>query len=146
MKISKNFSMEEFAVSESYPHLVVPVPPYLQCNVISLVLVVLQPICDASGWFDVISSGYRNDALNDAVGGSFTSDHRFGRAADNNFYRIVAGRKQEVPPYEVAKLVQELKLDYDQMILYPGFVHIGFRVGMNRNMLLYNSSYKGKRL
>lgn len=146
MKISKNFMMEEFAVSASYPHLAVPVPPVYQCNIISLVLAVLQPICNATGWRDYISSGYRSDALNTAVGGSVSSDHRFGRAADNNFYRVVSGVKQEIQPYVVAKFVKDLNLDYDQMILYPSFVHIGFRVGANRKMLLYNKSYEGRRL
>ena len=146
MKISKNFRVEEFAVSASFPYLVVPVPLQLQRNVISLVLAVLQPICDETGWRDYISSGYRSDALNKAVGGSPTSDHRFGRAADNNFYRTIAGRREEVAPIEVARVVQSLGLEYDQMILYPTFVHIGYRLGENRHMLLYHTTYRGKRL
>ena len=146
MKISKNFRVEEFAVSASFPYLVVPVPLQLQRNVISLVLAVLQPICDETGWRDYISSGYRSDALNKAVGGSPTSDHRFGRAADNNFYRTIAGRREGVAPIEVARVVQSLGLEYDQMILYPTFVHIGYRLGENRHMLLYHTTYRGKRL
>lgn len=146
MKISKNFRVEEFAVSASFPYLVVPVPLQLQRNVISLVLAVLQPICDETGWRDYISSGYRSDALNKAVGGSPTSDHRFGRAADNNFYRTIAGRREEVAPIEVARVVQSLGLEYDQMILYPTFVHMGYRLGENRHMLLYHTTYRGKRL
>ena len=146
MKISKNFRVEEFAVSASFPYLVVPVPLQLQRNVISLVLAVLQPICDETGWRDYISSGYRSDALNKAVGGSPTSDHRFGRAADNNFYRTIVGQKKEVTPYEVASVIMRMKLEFDQIILYPTFVHIGYRVGENRNQLLYNKSYKGRRL
>lgn len=138
--------MEEFAVSASFPYLAVPVPLQLQRNVISLVLAVLQPICDKTGWRDYISSGYRSDALNKAVGGSPTSDHRFGRAADNNFYRTIAGRREEVAPIEVARVVQSLGLEYDQMILYPTFVHMGYRLGENRHMLLYHTTYRGKRL
>ena len=146
MKISKNFRVEEFAVSASFPYLAAPVPLQLQRNVISLVLAVLQPICDETGWRDYISSGYRSDALNKAVGGSPTSDHRFGRAADNNFYRTIAGRREEVAPIEVARVVQSLGLEYDQMILYPTFVHMGYRLGENRHMLLYHTTYRGKRL
>jgi len=146
MKISKNFRMVEFAVSASYPHLVAPVPLHLHCNVVSLVLGVLQPICDKTGWRDYISSGYRNYALNRAVGGSVSSDHLYARAADNNFYRVVAGRREEVAPIDVARVVQSLGLEYDQMILYPTFVHIGYRLGGNRNQLLYSGNYTGKRL
>lgn len=146
MKISKNFRMVEFSVSGSYPYLAAKVPLNLHCNVTSLVLGVLQPICDATGWSDTISSGYRSPALNKAVGGSPTSDHAKARASDNNFFKRIAGRRVEVSPYEVAKKIIELKLDFDQVILYPTFIHIGYRVGANRNMLLYSKNYKGRKL
>lgn len=146
MKISKNFKMEEFAVSTSYPYLAEAVPSHLQCNVISLVLGVLQPICNATGWRDYISSGYRSERLNRAVGGSPTSDHLLGRASDNNFYKTVGGRKIEVSPYEVALKVRELRLEFDQLILYPTFVHISYRMGENRGQVLYSSNYRGRRL
>lgn len=138
--------MEEFAVSASFPHLVEPVPEKYQQNVIDLARNVLQPICDATGWKDYISSGYRPIRLNAAVGGSVTSDHRYARAADNNFYKIVNGKKTEIQPIEVAKQVKKLGLCFDQMILYPTFVHLSFRAGANRNQILYNSSYKGDKI
>lgn len=144
--ISKNFKMSEFAVSSSYPHLVEPVPEKYKQNVIDLVQNVLQPICDATGWRDYISSGYRPDKLNKAVGGSLTSDHRYARAADNNFYQIIQGKKFIVQPIEVAQQVKKLGLCFDQMILYPTFIHLSYRAGANRNEVLYNKSYKGKKL
>jgi len=146
MRISKNYTMEEFAVSEDFPNLVEPVPEVYQQNVIDLVTNLLQPVNDATGWKNLITSGYRPNKLNKAVGGSLTSDHRFGRASDNNFYKEENGKIVYISSYDVANTVLKLKLKFDQMILYPGFVHLSYRKNKNRNQVLYSKNYKGKRL
>lgn len=142
MKISKNYRMKEFEVSKDYPHLIEKVPKELQCNVIFLVLKLLQPINDATGWINDITSGYRAPALNKAVGGVPTSQHAKGEASDNNFREGKIYKK----PYEVASKVKELGLEYDQMILYNTFVHLSYSRDNNRNQLLYSKNYTGKRL
>lgn len=142
MKISKNFSLEEFAVSASYPNLVEKVPLEFIQNVVNLVSNVLQPLCDALKAKCIITSAYRPDALNKAVGGSLTSDHRYARAADTNFY----ANGVKLTSYNVAKKAVELGLEFDQMILYPTFVHFGYRKKENRKQILYSNTYKGKRL
>lgn len=142
MKISNNYNMKEFEVSQSYPHLIKPVPQELQCNVIFLVLKLLQPINDATGWTNIISSGYRAPALNKAVGGVSTSQHTKGEASDNNF-RDKSGYRTS---HEVASKIVELKLEFDQMILYNTFVHLSYSISNNRNQILYNKAYTGKRL
>lgn len=49
-------------------------------------------------------------------------------------------------PYALAKLIKKMRLDVDQVILYPSFVHISYkRDGRNRNQLLYNKKWKGPR-
>ncbi len=146
MRISKNYTMEEFAVSKDFPNLVEPVPEVYQQNVIDLVTNLLQPVNDATGWKNLITSGYRPNKLNKAVGGSLTSDHRFGRASDNNFYKEENGKVIYISSYDVANTVLKLKLKFDQMILYPGFVHLSYRKNKNRNQVLYSKNYKGKRL
>ncbi len=146
MRISKNYTMEEFAVSKDFPNLVEPVPEVYQQNVIDLVTNLLQPVNDATGWKNLITSGYRPNKLNKAVGGSLTSDHRFGRASDNNFYKEENGKIVYISSYDVANTVLKLKLKFDQMILYPGFVHLSYRKNKNRNQVLYSKNYKGKRL
>ncbi len=142
MRISKNYNMKEFAVSKTYPLFAAPVPKELECSVIMLVLKLLQPINDATGWTNDISSGYRNSALNRAVGGVPTSQHTKGEASDNNF-RDKNGYKTS---HEVASKVVELKLEFDQMILYNTFVHLSYSNGKNRNEILYNKKYSGKKL
>lgn len=49
-------------------------------------------------------------------------------------------------PYELASLAKELNLPYDQMILYPTFVHFSHKLnGKQRGQILYNYRYKGKK-
>lgn len=137
--------MSEFAVSASYPQLANPVPVELQGNIRALVLNLLQPVCDATGWRDEITSGYRSAILNRMVGGSKTSQHMKGEAADNKFYFYRNGIRVDVEPYLVAKKIIEMGLKFDQMIVYTSFVHLSYSK-YNRNQFLYNRFYNGKRL
>ena len=138
--ISKNFSYREFEASEIATERGI-------CNIIAsfevrdsikaLVLNVLQPLRDAWGKPLKINSGYRCPELNKVVGGVSNSQHTKGEAAD------VASDN----PYELAKMAKELNLPFDQMILYPTFVHFSHKLkGEQRGYIGYNKSYKGKRL
>lgn len=141
--ISKNFSYSEFEKSETADR-------YGICNVITdfqvrdavkaLVETVLQPLRDAYGKPMKVNSGYRCPKLNahPAINGSKTSQHCKGEAAD-----IHTGSQTE--SYRLAKLAKDLGLPYDQMILYPTFVHFSHKLeGTQRRVVLYNSSYKGR--
>lgn len=88
MRLTSSFTSEDFAVSSSFPQLVRAVPDELMPRVRALA-VLLQELQD---WLDltygrsryriVITSGYRPDELNAAVGGSSRSLHRTGHAVD----------------------------------------------------------------
>lgn len=136
MKISENFNMSEFSVSGSYPHLAKGVPLQYQGNIKALVNNVLQPLRTATGWRCKITSGYRNQALNKAVGGVPTSQHTKGLASDTQWF----DGKVQVSTYEVMKKAKEIKLPFDQMIGYPTFVHFSHSK-KNRGQVLYNKSY-----
>lgn len=141
MRISKNFTLDEFSVSASHPELAQGIPINVRPAIIALVTHILQPICDKTGWTCKINSGYRSIELNRAVGGAPTSQHMKGEAADCVFMKD----KKPVPIIEVLKVGKELC--FDQMIAYPTFVHFSYtRLRANRKMVLYNSSYKGERL
>ena len=141
MKISKNFRMDEFNVSASHPELARGIPINIRPAIIALVVHVLQPICDKTGWSCKINSGYRSIELNRAVGGALSSQHMKGEAADCVFMK----EGKAVKIIEVMKVGKELC--FDQMIAYPTFVHFSYtRLRANRKMVLYNSSYVGKRL
>lgn len=92
----------------------------------------------------LVSSGYRCEELNAAVGGSKTSTHMTGLAAD--FTCPAFGTTPEV----FAKLREhKLDLDYDQLILeFPptGWVHIGFaamgKVARGSDLMYAGKSYE----
>ena len=143
MKISKNFRMDEFNVSASHPELAKGIPINIRPAIIALVVHVLQPICDKTGWSCTINSGYRSIELNRAVGGALSSQHMKGEAADCVFKKD--GKAVKI--IDVMKVAKDNCINFDQMIAYPTFVHFSYtRLRANRKMVLYNSSYVGKRL
>ncbi len=83
MKLSKNFSLEELTKSDLATRLCVDNTPdeTVTANLQELVDNILQPLRDKFGPV-VISSGYRSPEVNTKVGGSKTSHHCFGYAAD----------------------------------------------------------------
>lgn len=138
--ISKNFSYREFEESETAKArgiMNVITSFEVRDAVRELVLTVLQPLRDAWGEPLHINSGYRCPKLNAAVGGAATSQHVKGEAAD-----IHADH-----PCKLAQLAYDLGLPYDQMIIYPTFVHFSHKKGgPQRGQVLYNKSYKGRRV
>lgn len=140
MKITKNFRLREFTYSRTAKeHNIENRPNNIVINNIKLLCTkVLQPLRDNVGKEINISSGYRCLKVNELVGGSATSKHVFGQAADI----FTVG----LTPFELAKVVLDLNLDFDQMILYPTFIHISYispDLRDNRRQLIYNQNYKG---
>ena len=82
MKLSKNFTLAELTkTSTGLPN---ALPKHLEGNIQSLVDNVLQPVRDALGVI-IITSCYRSPEVNKAIGGSSTSQHCLGQAADLKF-------------------------------------------------------------
>ena len=135
--ISRNFSYKEFEEGETAKKqgiLNVINSFQVRDSVRALTLNVLQPLRDAWGEPLHINSGYRCPALNVAVGGTVHSQHLKGEAAD-----IKAPH-----PIKLAQLAYDLGLPYDQMIIYPTFVHFSHKLsGVQRKQILYNKSYRG---
>ena len=146
--ISKDFSYVEFEKTD--------VPGMQVKNTITsvdvrdsikeLVNTVIQPLRDAWGSSLAINSGYRCPEVNQAVGGVPTSQHTKGEAADVcPFGRNGSGNIDTIR--QLAQKASELKLPFDQMILYPTFVHLSHKKnGIQRGQILYNRRYKGKKL
>lgn len=91
---------------------------------------VLEPIRAHFGRPVIVTSGYRSPKVNKAVGGSGTSQHCFGQAADFT----VPG----VGNLDLCKWI-ERNLNYDQLIYEfgeSGWVHVSYRDGNLRNMEL----------
>jgi hypothetical protein len=124
--LTASFSLAEFSVSASHPALVVPVPKALAPKVERLAVDVLQPIRDAIGRPMRILSGYRSRDLNRAVGGSVTSQHVRGEAADFTASDIRGAW------LTILSMVGANKLPgAGQLIYYPdkGFVHTSLPSG-----------------
>jgi len=108
--ISKNFSLSEFTYSQTAAragHPLVP-PDKAREYLIQLVRTTLQPIRDLLGCPMMITSGYRDDWLNHKIGGSATSQHMKGQAADF----VVVG----MTPFEVCTMIEASDIRYDQLI------------------------------
>lgn len=146
--ISKNFDYKEFEKTD-VPGMQVRntiTSTKVRDSVKALVDEVLQPLRDAWGEPLAINSGYRCPEVNKAVGGVPTSQHTKGEAADVcPFGRNGHGDIETVR--QLAQKAVELDLPFDQMILYPSFVHFSHKLkGEQRRQILYNKRYTGKKL
>lgn len=144
--ISKDFSYNEFEVTDQsrfkFKNMISDIE--IRDSVKILVEKVLQPLRTMWDRPLHINSGYRCPELNKAVNGEATSQHLKGEAADicPHGSRNASGPLEKV--LELAQLAYDNKLPYDQMILYPNFVHFSHkRNGKQRGQILYNRSYKG---
>lgn len=102
-------------------------------NVLQLIEKVLDPLREAYGKPIIVTSGYRCPALNKAVGGSATSDHMKGCAAD-----IHGTPNTKAENKRLFHMIQSLGLDFDQLIDEKGFswVHVSYREDNNRKQVL----------
>lgn len=133
--LTKNFSIEEFECSNKAEQLGInnKVPQSLMDNVQHLANH-LQIIRDALDKPIIISSGYRCEALNAAVGGVKNSTHAQGLAAD----LVVQGMTSR----ELAEFILLIKIDFDQLILESAggkeWVHFGIAPKNRQEVLTYS--------
>ena len=123
-QLSDNFWLSEFTRSQTATRKGIdnhPGTTEVQ-NLIRLCNSVLQPLRVALGFPIHISSGYRSPFLNAAIGGSRSSQHMFGKAADIDH----ATKNKEI--YDYIKNY----LTFDQLIWEfgdkqrPDWVHVSY--------------------
>jgi zinc D-Ala-D-Ala carboxypeptidase len=85
----------------------------------------------------IVSSGYRSPALNKAVGGSATSDHMTGRAADFKAPRFGT-------PLQAAKKIADSSIKFGQLIWEGSWVHISLPDGTNDGQVMTAKFIDGK--
>jgi len=127
MNLSLNFSLHEMTKSETALRKGMPNEPTETeiTNLKMLVEKVLQPLREHYKVGIKVNSGYRSPDVNAAVGGSRTSDHCKGQAADIE----IAG----IPNAVLAQYIKD-NLQYTQLILEfytlgvpdSGWVHISY--------------------
>lgn len=138
-RISKNFRFSEFTKSDVAVrnHITNAITSWMiRDNIIALVDNILQPLRDAWGNPLFIISGYRCLELNKKVGGVPTSQHVLGQAAD-------VGCSD---PLALARLAKKMRLPFDQMGVYPTFVHFSYSEDRNRGQIFYSKDYKGEKV
>lgn len=132
MQLSENFSLEEMVRSQTAARLGIDntPSPEVVANLKALCVHVLEPVRAHFNSPVIVSSGYRCPQLNVAIGGSKTSQHCNGEAAD---FRILGQ-----PNIVVFKWIWH-NLDYDQLIYEfgeSGWIHASFSAHRMRNMEL----------
>lgn len=140
MQLSKNFSLAELIASRTATARGLsnqPTEEHIEA-LKALVENVLQPLRDAVGKPIRITSGYRSHDLNNAVGGSKTSQHSRGQAAD----LVIQG----MHPYDICRLLVKENIDFDQLIQEFGeWVHVSFNnKGRQRRQVLTAVKQNGR--
>ena len=145
MKLSEHFDLAEFTRSESAKRHGVsndPTPEHLE-NIKVLCERILEPIRMKFGSIN-ISSGYRSKTLNHFIGGSLSSQHCQGKAADIDMDGMTGKSNTEIFNY-----IKD-HLDFDQLIWEfgdnnkPDWVHVSYNAGKNRKQVLRALKDKGR--
>ena len=129
----KHFTFQEFERSDTATRHAIDnsIPDRLKGTVAALVDNVLDPLRRAWGKPLAVTSGYRCPELNRVVGGSRTSHHMRGMAAD-----VTTGNKTD--NRRLFQLVLDLALPFTQLIDEKGFswVHISYDPSDLRHQML----------
>ena len=145
MNLTKNFTLAEMTKSETaLRHGMENEPGENEIGNLKLLCEkVLQPVRDHFGKGVKVNSGFRHPDVNAKVGGSRTSDHTRGQAADI-----------EIPGVPNAELAEWIKdnLDYRQLILEfytpgipdSGWVHVSYVAEDNKKEVLTATRKDGK--
>ncbi len=127
--LSPHFTYNEFVVSQTAIRKGIdntPTPEIL-ARMTTLCVELMEKVRALKGFPISVSSGYRCDLLNRAVGGSGTSQHRLGEACDF----VIHGLTVE----EAYQLIKNSGLEFDQLIQeFDSWIHISFRKGRNRRI------------
>lgn len=143
IKLSKNFTLEELINSPTAKAKKINNKPNKEVteNLTKLVTNILQPIRDKWNAPIVITSGYRSVELNKAVGGSPTSQHRTGDAAD-----IRTKSDEEIDNLAlfnmIKRMIEEGKIIVGQLIWEygsnngPDWIHVSNPSNKHKNQVL----------
>jgi len=131
MQLSRHFSLDEMVHSDTAKREGIPNQPDAQQvqSLRALCENVLDPLRDEIGRPIRVTSGYRGPQLNARIGGSPTSQHSHGQAADL--------QSPGMDVLELFKTVVRMGLPYDQVIYEAQsdsvrWVHVSHKPGANR--------------
>ncbi|UBM12744.1 D-Ala-D-Ala carboxypeptidase family metallohydrolase [Cupriavidus metallidurans] len=118
MNLSPHFTLEEMTASnEAARRRLDNSPSVAQVANLRRVAQILEAIRTQTQRPVVVSSGYRSPEVNKAVGGSATSAHMQGLAADINCYPY--------SPFDLGRLIVKAGIEFDQLIQEGTWLHVG---------------------
>ena len=145
MKLTPNFSLSEMTKSDTALRLDMDnTPNAVQVgNLKTLCEKVLQPVRDHFGKGVKVNSGFRHPQVNAAVGGSTTSDHCKGMAADIEIPGVANGDLAQwiVDNLEFRQVILEF---YTPGVPDSGWVHVSFNPEDNKKQVLTAAKQRGK--
>ena len=144
MRISKNFTLAELTKSNTATRLGISnVPDKKGIHKLRLLAIeLLQPLRNAVGPLRV-TSGYRSESLNKAIGGSNNSQHTKCEAVDLQFVK-----RGKMDNMKIFNAIINHALEFDQCILEfggatadkdsdnPDWIHLSWKVTGNRRQIL----------
>ena len=156
ISLSPHFELREFTDSQTarkYGIANVPSPEAVE-NLRALCVHTLEPLREALGLPIIITSGFRTKALNDKLAhSSERSQHMQGQAADlyvvqgssrgsgaggtwtsqaakpSAKFKVQGGEElsqRELLIKAFREILTNPKIDFDQLILYPNFIHVSY--------------------
>lgn len=133
MNITNNFTWEELTRTSTG----LPNTPNMDAKayLLELCLLILQPIRDKYGKPITVTSGYRSEMVNKAVGGAKTSQHLKGQAAD-----ITVGQKANKALFElIVQMIKDKQIKVGQLIDENNYkwIHISLPDQKHNNQILH---------
>lgn len=128
-QLSEHFTLQELTSSDvALRKGIDNTPPEDVVSNLTELALALEQVRELLGCPMHINSGYRSPKLNAAVGGSSTSAHMTGQAAD--FVAPDFGTPQQIAHHIAASAIP-----FDQLIFEGTWVHFGIRGDMRRQVL-----------
>lgn len=134
--LTPHFTLLEFsesATAKKYGIANEPTPE-VQENLMLLCRCTLEPLREALGMPIIITSGYRCKALNTIIShSSHRSQHLKGQAVDfyvgqgqisSSKFKVQSHRELLIKAFHL--ILTSEQIDYDQLILYPDFIHVSY--------------------
>ena len=139
MNLSPHFTLQEMERSQTaIRHGIINKANVRQTKALTdLCVNVLEPLRTLVNKSINIQSGFRNPTVNSLVGGSATSQHMKGEAADINV--------EGMTPSELFDIIRNSSLPYDQLIdEFSSWVHISYKPIQRRQAMLARKNGQNK--
>lgn len=138
--LTPNFTLDELIASQTAARMGIDnIPSQAMQKNLLLLAQTLELVRNLLGAPIIVSSGYRSLELNKLIGGTKSSAHCYGLAADFTAPKFGA-------PLQICKIIAASNIIFDQLIFEGSWVHIGLASSSkpSRREVLSAKFIKGK--